>query len=219
MTDSKKTQDWRVTFLGENIQINQKYGDVEAAAAEEAATEPDLTKLVPIQKALDPENFDHIALFIGADYCPHCKAFAPTVQAAASNLEQKRCKVLFLSNDRTYGKFQASCFKNVGIDVIPYNLDKTRAVRDLFELQTIPALIILKNKDFHKMLPQVVTNARHTLVADPECKFFPWKSDKPMTFMDRFIIRGKYGKWWELGHHISPDFRTLLHWHSILTLP
>ena len=50
MTDSKKTQDWRVTFLGENIQINQKYGDVEAADVKEAATEPDLTKLVPIRR-------------------------------------------------------------------------------------------------------------------------------------------------------------------------
>jgi len=27
-----------------------------------------------------------------------------------------------------------------------------------------------------------------------------------MGWKDRFIIRGKYGKWWELGHHVNPDF-------------
>jgi len=155
----------------------------------------------------DPAKYDYVAVFIGADYCPHCKAFAPTVKAAVSVLEQRKCKVLFLSNDRTEEAFQASCKKNVGIDVLPYNLEKTRAVRDLFELKTIPALMILKNQDFQKQYPTVVTNARSTLDADPEAKFFPWVSEEPMSFMDRFIIRGKYGNWWELGHHVNPDFR------------
>ena len=196
--------DWRVTLLGENIQINQQDDDEEAGDVEES------TELVPIEEALDPERYDYIALFLGADYCPHCKAFAPTVKAAASTLEQKKCKVLFLSNDRTDEAFRASCRKNAGIDVVPYNLEKTRLVRDLFDLTTIPALMILKNQDFSKLTPQVVTNARNTLVADPQAERFPWVQEHHMSWKDRFIIRGKYGKWWELGHHVNPDFRKFM---------
>jgi len=198
---SPNQNDWRLTLLGKNIQLNQRVVDEETGPAEGAP------KLVPIERALDSELYDYIALFIGADYCPHCKAFAPTVKAAASILEQKKCKVLFLSNDRTQEAFQASCRKNAGIDVVPYDLDKTRLVRDLFDLTTIPALMILKNKDFGKLSPQVVTNARNTLVADPNAELFPWTREEHMSWKDRFIIRGKYGKWWELGHHINPDFR------------
>jgi len=196
--------DWRVTLLGKNIQVNQRDDDEEAGDVEEG------TELVSIEKALDPERYDYIALFLGADYCPHCKAFAPTVKAAASTLEQKKCKVLFLSNDRTEEAFRASCRKNKGIDVVPYNLEKTRLVRDLFDLTTIPALMILKNRDFSKLTPQVVTNARNTLVADPQAELFPWVREDHMGWKDRFIIRGKYGKWWELGHHVNPDFRKFM---------
>ena len=200
MTEAPKNDDWRVSLLGENIQLNQQPKDEESADKEQSP------EFVPIEKALDQSLYDYVAIFIGADYCPHCKAFAPTVKAAVTTLEEHRkCKVLFLSNDRTGEAFKASCVKNTGIDVVPYNLEKTGAIRDLFELKTIPALLILKNDA--KPTPTIITNARNTLVADPEAKFFPWVNDKPMSFMDRLIIRGKYGKWWELGHHINPDFR------------
>jgi len=202
-TNEAEEKGWRITLFGTTIMVNQReQADVETAPA--AAPEPEF---VPMQVALDPKLFDYVAVFIGADYCPHCKEFAPTVKAATPTLEQdKRCKVLFLSNDRTQDAFEASCKKNTGIDIVPYDLQKTRAVRDLFDLDTIPAFMILKNKDFQSPTPPVVSNARHTLVADPDARNFPWVSDAPMTFMDRFVIRGKYGKWYELGHHVNPDF-------------
>jgi thiol-disulfide isomerase/thioredoxin len=188
-------EDWRRSLFGDNIQINQD----EEVASEQA-------KFIPVEEAFDTKRFDYIAVFIGADYCPHCKAFAPTVKEAVNDLEQKRCKVVFCSNDRTEEAFAASCKKNVGIDVVPYNLEKTRVMRDLFDLKTIPALMILKNAMFKARFPEVVTNGRNTLVADPHGKDFPWVSEGPMSALDRLIIRGKYGKWWELGHHVNPDF-------------
>jgi len=195
------TGDWRRCLFGDSIQNNQQIHRDEEEPKEGAI------ELIPIQQALDSKKYDYIAVFIGADYCPHCKAFAPAVKDALPILEKKRCKVLFVSNDRTKEAFQASCKKTSGMDVVPYNLDKTRVMRDLFDLQTIPALMILKNKDFKAKVPTVVTNARNVLVADPEAKQFPWEpKDGHMSAMDRFIIRGKYGKWWELGHHVNPDF-------------
>ena len=136
--------------------------------------------------------------------------FAPTLKGSTPILEEKRrCKVIFLSNDRTEEAFRASCRKNVGIDVVPYDLDKTKAMRDLFDLKTIPALMILKNQDFEQRFPIVVTNGRNTLVADPEAERFPWvakEDENKISIIDRLIIRGKHGKWWELGHHVNPDF-------------
>jgi thiol-disulfide isomerase/thioredoxin len=207
-----QNHDWRIALFGDYIQVNDEARDEEEAPPsppqdmDEEEAPPSPPKLVPSQQALTKEKYDYIAVFFGADYCPHCKEFAPTVKLSAPLLEGKRCKVIFVSNDRTQEAFGASCKKNAGIDVMPYNLDKTRAMRDLFDLQTIPALMILKNSHFEATAPAVITNARHLLVADPNAKNFPWVEEGPMTFMDRFIIRGKYGKWWDLGHHINPDF-------------
>eukprot|EP00538_Stauroneis_constricta_P006829 CAMPEP_0119565700 /NCGR_PEP_ID=MMETSP1352-20130426/30915_1 /TAXON_ID=265584 /ORGANISM="Stauroneis constricta, Strain CCMP1120" /LENGTH=435 /DNA_ID=CAMNT_0007614681 /DNA_START=113 /DNA_END=1420 /DNA_ORIENTATION=+ len=206
--------------------------------------------MIPTQDAFDTDLYDYIAIFIGANYCPHCKAFAPTVVEAATSILQphKRCKVVFVSNDRDEDNFQQSCDKVAGIDVMPYNLDRTKVMRDLFNLKTIPALMILRNEvkktdmtsksDFQSgdlreqpdgtssslnrdMIP-VVTNARNILPNDTKCVHFPWGSNhedaghggggdhtganaSTMSAMDRLIIRGKYGNWWELGHHANPS--------------
>jgi hypothetical protein len=91
---------------------------------------------------------------------------------------------------------------------MPYDVTKTQAMRDMFGLKTIPALMILRNEDFGSVKPPVVTNARNALAADPEALHFPWKkSDIPekVSLMDRLIIRGKYGNLWELGHHANPE--------------
>lgn len=206
-------KDWRVSMFGHVIQAN-----TQGEAAEEDEENPNIKQVVPIQQALDPSRFDYIAVFIGANYCPHCKEFAPTVISSAPSLEAKRVKVIYASADRDEANFAASLKKTAGIDAMPYNLDKTKAMRDLFGLKTIPALMILKNDDFHLDTPTVVTNGRHDLVADPQAKRFPWKDSTVstssqshhdhatnMSAMDRLIIRGKYGKWWELGHHANPD--------------
>mmetsp|Transcript_17377 Transcript_17377/g.47438 ORF Transcript_17377/g.47438 Transcript_17377/m.47438 type:complete len:103 (+) Transcript_17377:1-309(+) len=86
--------------------------------------------LVPTKEVLDPNEYDYVAIFIGADYCPHCKKFAPIVHASAGALEGKRCKTIFVSNDRTEEAFQASCAKNKNLSLImPYDLEKTTAMR------------------------------------------------------------------------------------------
>eukprot|EP00934_Nitzschia_sp_Nitz4_P006239 Nitzschia sp. Nitz4//scaffold266_size26515//3664//4746//NITZ4_008253-RA/size26515-processed-gene-0.8-mRNA-1//-1//CDS//3329544856//6229//frame0 len=196
MTAPDNGHDWRQTLFGPNIQRNISPSDEESPL-----------ELVPVATAFDTKQYDYIAVFIGANYCPHCKEFAPTVISSAPDLEAKKTKVVFASGDRDDEGFQASVKKNRGIDVMPYDLDRVKAMRDLFELKTIPALMILKNSDFHRPTPIVVVNGRHNLVDDPRAKNFPWTADKEehMSAMDRFIIRGKYGKWWELGHHANPE--------------
>ena len=211
--------DWRIRLFGEFIQRNESTmddteqhssstdgDDVESVPVK--TENPKKASLVATQAALDQKKFDYIAVFIGADYCPHCKAFAPTVHAAVATLRAKRCKVLFVSNDRTKDDFRASCHKNAGIDVMPYDLDKTAEMRKLFDLKTIPALIILRNTDFGASSPPFVTNARNALPADPETLRFPWEkpeATEPISLMDRLIIRGRYGRWWELGHRVNPE--------------
>jgi hypothetical protein len=116
-------------------------------------------------------------------------------------------KVIFVSNDRNEEAFGASCKKNAGIDVMPYDTSKTRAMRDIFGITTIPALMILDNKDYSSESPPVIGNGRHNLESDPYLRAFPWRQDddekmgKHVSAKDRLIIQGKYGKWWELGHH------------------
>lgn len=155
---------------------------------------------------------------------PCSRALAPKVVESAKILEvEKRCKVLFVSNDRDTEAFQTSVSKKTGIDVMPYNLERTKAMRDVFKLTTIPALMILKNDNLDRAAPTVITNARHAIEADPKAQNFPWASihssssvnevgpnsgaakAETMSLMDRLIIRGKYGKWWELGHHANPN--------------
>ena len=205
MPDVSSNQDWRMELFGPFIRQNTSSIDEEAPI-----------ELIPTIKAFESSQYDYIAVFIGANYCPHCREFAPTVVSSAPTLESKKCKVIFVSNDRDEENFDASCKKNIGVDVMPYNLDKTKAMRDLFDLKTIPALMILRNDNFSATAPIVVTNARHPLVADPQAKSFPWGAEespdtiksndsKHISAMDRFIIRGKYGKWWQLGHYANPN--------------
>lgn len=208
--------DWRVRLFRDCDYIQSKVLTPQSGSDQtsvESDQDPEAaltgTKLVPTQEVFNREKYDFIAVFIGADYCPHFKAFAPIGNASAVTLEDdKRCKGIFVSNDRTEEAFQASCRKNAALDVMPYDVDKTKIMRDLFDLKTIPALVILHNNDFGASTPPLVTNARNTLAADPDCLHFPWKKPKvpeKVSMMDRLIIRGKYGKWWEPGHHANPE--------------
>mmetsp|Transcript_16817 Transcript_16817/g.39652 ORF Transcript_16817/g.39652 Transcript_16817/m.39652 type:complete len:208 (+) Transcript_16817:108-731(+) len=73
--------------------------------------------------------------------------------------------------------------------------------------------MILKNDKFEEANPTVVTNARNVLEDDMQAVHFPWKRNnsgpglpkEPISLIDRIIVRGKYGKWWELGHHANPE--------------
>jgi thiol-disulfide isomerase/thioredoxin len=128
---------------------------------------------------LSHENFDYVVLFFGADYCPHCKLFAPKVKESLQCFEKMNAKVIFVSNDRNEQAFGASCKKNSGIDVMPYDTSKTRAMRDLFGITTIPALMILDNKDYSSESPPVIGNGRHNLESDPYLR--PSLGDKTTT--------------------------------------
>jgi thiol-disulfide isomerase/thioredoxin len=192
-----KVNDWRVKLLGPYIRLNK---------LNDADLESPIIKL-PTKEALNDEDFDYVALFFGADYCPHCKLFAPRIRDALPYFATKRVKLVFVSNDRSEEAFDASCTKNAGIDVVPLDTSKTRAMRDVFGIATIPALIILKNEDFGSETPPMIANGRHNLESDPFLRDFPWQPEKAgrVSGWDRYLIHGKYGKWYELGHHANSE--------------
>ena len=197
-------KDWRISMFGPSIRLNNVY--------QNGQDEESIPSLVRTEDAFDTDKFDYIAVFIGANYCPHCKEFAPYVVKSAPLLEKKRrCKVVFVSGDRDVENFEKSCQKNEGLDVMPFDIDKTKVFRDLFKLSTIPALMILRNKNFESPEPIVVTNVRNILQNDPELQHMQWEEVKgdihslQLPLKDMLIISGKYGKFWELGHHINPE--------------
>jgi thiol-disulfide isomerase/thioredoxin len=202
--------DWRVKLFGETILLNtlKDLGDdVEQPRPSNSDIEVEAvvvpTKSEPVDSYF--KGYDYIALFFGANYCPFCKKFAPTVVRAKLYLEVKKCKVIFVSNDRDLDNFHASCAKVRGVDVMQYNISKTAQMRDLFGLKTIPALMILRNADFTRDVPHVYSNAREILDLDPQCVNFPWasiekKQAAPVTSFERLWIHGRHGNWWQLGH-------------------
>lgn len=198
--------DWRLKLFGDSILLNtpdevEETVDVEQSLNEAIDAVP--TKTQNIDSFF--QGYDYIALFFGANYCPFCKKFAPNVVAAKPILESKKCKVIFVSNDRDLENFHTSCAKVRGIDVMPYDTSKTAQMRDMFGLKTIPALMILHNADFQKEQPHVYSNAREILELDPKCENFPWgsiekKQAAPVTSWERIWIHGRHGNWWQLGH-------------------
>jgi thiol-disulfide isomerase/thioredoxin len=203
------SSDWRVKLFGNSILLNTPQDldpvDVEAGVEKSVSEE---TVAIPAKTAAVGdffEGYDYIALFFGANYCPFCKKFAPSVVASKPVLESKKCKVIFVSNDRDLENFHLSCAKVRGLDVMQYDLSKTAQMRDLFGLKTIPALMILRNADFAKDSPHVYSNAREILELDPKCEQFPWgsiekKQAAPVTAFERLWIHGRHGNWWQLGH-------------------
>jgi thiol-disulfide isomerase/thioredoxin len=201
--------DWRFKLFGDSILLNSKVDDSKLVKDVENPEAPiedfayTVTKTMPTPAFF--EGYDYIALFFGANYCPFCKKFAPSVVASKPYLEAKKCKVIYVSNDRDQENFDQSCAKVRGLDVMQYDTSKTGVMRDMFGLKTIPALMVLANKDFHLEQPHVYSNAREILELDPQCKNFPWGSIEsrqaaPVTAWERIWISGRHGSWWQLGH-------------------
>ena len=204
------TKDWRVELFGPSILLNSEVSKEKEEGApdlENPPAEPGVEAIPTSKQAVEDffQGYDFIAIFFGANYCPFCKKFVPNVVAAKPILESKKCKVIYVSNDRDEANFGASCAKVRGLDVMPYDLTKTAAMRDLFGLKTIPALMIIKNGDFDHDKPHVYSNAREILELDPKCEMFPWgtiekKQAAPVTALERLWIHGRHGHWWQLGH-------------------
>lgn len=210
ITMAKAAKDWRQALFGPSIQCNS--GDT-IFKDEETLIE---AKTLPIEDAIP--KFEYIAIFVGADYCPYCKELAPAIVASTDTLaKQRRCKVIFVSADRDEAGFQASCEKVRGIDVMPYNREKTEVMRDLFSIKTIPALIIVKNTNFSNESPVIIANARHLIEKDPSLDSLNWADDLVVTggsgsthtslsLKQRIFKGGKYGKWYQLGHqNVNPE--------------
>ena len=195
--------DWRIKLFGDKLRLNtsDSKGDVENG-------HPQKPSYASIPDAF--EGYEYLALFFGANYCPFCKEFAPSVLASIPFFSAHNTKVIFVSNDRDAENYEESCKKVEGMDVMAYDLFKTAQMRDMFGLKTIPALMILQNKDFEKDEPFLVSNAREILELDPHLQRFPWGSIEkrqaaPLTAWERLFIHGVHGKWWQLGHkNVSP---------------
>lgn len=66
---SVPTGDWRLTMFGDSIVVNKTSFDEEVPIERPP-------ELVATIEAFDTTKYDYIAVFIGADYCPHCKVRA-----------------------------------------------------------------------------------------------------------------------------------------------
>eukprot|EP00526_Cylindrotheca_closterium_P011082 CAMPEP_0113654640 /NCGR_PEP_ID=MMETSP0017_2-20120614/29264_1 /TAXON_ID=2856 /ORGANISM="Cylindrotheca closterium" /LENGTH=385 /DNA_ID=CAMNT_0000567801 /DNA_START=430 /DNA_END=1587 /DNA_ORIENTATION=+ /assembly_acc=CAM_ASM_000147 len=197
--------DWRLKLLGEKVLLNNSIVDESTDVTFDIETsEQQLQEdreSMPTQAFF--EGYEYIALFFGANYCPFCTKFAPSVVAAKQYLEEKKCKTIFVSNDRDQENFDQSCAKVRGLDAMKYDTSKTAVMREIFGLKTIPALIILPNKAFDQDKPEVFFNAREILELDPHCKNFPWgesRQAEPVTAWERLWIHGRHGNWWQVGH-------------------
>jgi len=212
--------DWRIKLFGDSILLNtpedMDVTDIEKGNVEQPidSTNDKSTDLIVRPDVIPTktestvkffQGYDYIALFFGANYCPFCKKFAPTVVASKKYFEAKKTKVIFVSNDRNLDNFYVSCQKVRGLDVMPYDTNKTSVMRDLFGLKTIPALMILRNEHFDVDEPNIITNAREILDQDPTCQNFPWATiethqSAPITAWERLFIHDRHGNWWQLGH-------------------
>ena len=207
---------WPYTLLGESIRRNPQE---EALIHDEEApiSKTTTSTIVPIEDAIP--KFDYLAIFIGADYCPHCKELAAkVVESAPILLEKRNCKVIFASADRDEESFETSCRKVRGIDVMPYDREKTTKMRDIFDIKTIPALVVLRYSNFDDTIPMVIGNARHLIENDATLDGLNWGNGGSsvssynkqkvgsMSMKDRIFKGGKYGKWWNLGHRgVNPE--------------
>jgi thiol-disulfide isomerase/thioredoxin len=76
---SKELKDWRIKLFGDGILLN---GEEEVVKDVEANVEHALPTSAIAPTASKPvdeffKEYDYIALFFGANYCPFCKKFAP----------------------------------------------------------------------------------------------------------------------------------------------
>lgn len=116
------------------------------------------------------------ALFSCQTHSPYCRDFAPHVLKSFPTLERdRRCKVIFMSADKSEENYKIMCKKLTGIPVLPYDPAKTTHVRELSNLKSIPALVIFRNRNFDDEEPELVTNARHMLVEDPTLDQLQWE--------------------------------------------
>ncbi len=198
------TKDWRYDLFGSTIIVNTNDGEDDEEVAK--------PNLISPPEAFDTTKYDYIAVFIGADYCPFCKEFAPDVIKSSTALEEKRrCKVIFVSGDRDNDGFEKSVKKVNGLDVMSYDLARARKIRDLFDIETIPALVILRNENFDATEPVVIVNARNLLKRDPELEKVQWNKKEnrnkktiewtrdSITLHERFFKGNGLGKWSDLG--------------------
>jgi hypothetical protein len=202
------TNDWRVALFGPSINTA---GDEEVLGLEGKKI------ALPVEEAFDKSKYDYIAVFIGADHCKYCKEFAPDVVKSSFELETKRkCKIVFVSGDRSEEAYEKSCNKLQGIDTMPFDIARAKTMRDLFKIKTIPALMILRNENFNSSRPAVIMNARHLLPRDTTLELVGWKNGEDgkrglhpvtkLTLKER-IFKENHGGMWQFGHtSINPVY-------------
>ena len=85
ITTTTKGGDWRVKLFGNKLRLTSSpAGDIEQGQG--------FTQTASILQALD--GYEYLALFFGANYCPFCKEFAPSVVAAAPAFEAHKTKII-----------------------------------------------------------------------------------------------------------------------------
>lgn len=112
-----------------------------------------------------------VGLYFSAGWCPPCRGFTPQLVSSYTNhLEAKGMRCVFVSWDRSVGDFEGYFAKMPWL-ALPYEDDALRdALNKQFRVQSIPTLALV-NPNTGSV---ITTEARESLMRDPEGHDFPW---------------------------------------------
>lgn len=99
----------------------------------------------------------------------------------SKNQPDHKFEVIFISSDRSLDSYEEYCSTMPWL-MLPYQHHTTKPITKYFDVQGIPALILLDPD--HNIIS---SNARTAVFNDPTAKHFPWSSEQPEELTESSI--------------------------------
>jgi len=129
-------------------------------------------------KMLDSSEFKdkYLMLYFSASWCPPCQAFTPKLSKAYEKLKKKRqdFELVFVSSDRNEGQFDDYYSKKMSFCALPFKHRNVKnALSKMFEIQGIPALVVLDKEDKNGERQLINSNVR-SFIEKEDFESFPY---------------------------------------------